>query len=777
MKKLCFLIFIVLLGQNILGQETVISGKVLAGDSRRPVPDVQIIDNESGTGTTTGSDGRFFLKIKSDKNIVLTFSHISYHPLKITYKPGKNYKGQTLFLEPKTEVLQELEIMGVPVKERSYRTEHVGIKKIERSNLNDIGNLLRTVPNVSGIRKGAVGIDPVVRGFKFSQLNVQLNGGTRIEGGCPNRMDPATAHVDMNDLKNITILKGPFALKYGVNFAGVIDLTTYNPEFYDKYKTHVRTFLGGQTNQEGFKTKVAVQGANKIFTYQFSGSWKKFGDYEDGNGKLVPSSFEHQQYSGNIGFRIAQNHTIYATAKYSPGTNVDFPALPMDERKDDTKIYSLNYLSGTLGKSVNFIRFKAYFSDVHHTMDNKNRPFSDTVVAISTIHATSAGGKFGINLNVGKGQMEVGADYENTRKDGTREKYLIMQPLLPNKEEDLWNNALIGNTGVFAEYHRKSEKIDWVAAMRLDYNSATSNPLIRKNMADKPVYQNDSTESHYLNFSISGGITWHINKQNELFFSLGRGTRSPDMTERFIILLPIGYDPYDYLGNPQLKPETNNEVDLGYRFNNRKAGSIELSGFFSYVTDYITGELVPPSEIKPQTAGVLGVKKFENVPEVFMSGFELTYQTPARYLWHVNFNAAYTMGWNPEATVYIVENGQVVDKTTVKNDPLPEIPPFEINIGFNYKFFRQKFVPSVSLRMAAAQNRISQAYNEKTTPGFAIVNLDLRYNFNSILTVYAGIKNLFNTAYYEHLNRNIIGTSYPLYEPGRIFYANLIFHL
>jgi iron complex outermembrane receptor protein len=55
-----------------------------------------------------------------------------------------------------------------------------------------------------------VGIDPVVRGFKYSQLNVQLNGGLRIEGGCPNRMDPATAHVDMNDLENITILKGPF---------------------------------------------------------------------------------------------------------------------------------------------------------------------------------------------------------------------------------------------------------------------------------------------------------------------------------------------------------------------------------------------------------------------------------------------------------------------------------------------------------------------------------------------------------------------------------------
>ncbi|MEZ5195165.1 MAG: hypothetical protein R2764_01805 [Bacteroidales bacterium] len=44
-----------------------------------------------------------------------------------------------------------------------------------------------------------MGIDPVVRGFKYSQLNVQVDNGLKIEGGCPNRMDPATAHVEIED--------------------------------------------------------------------------------------------------------------------------------------------------------------------------------------------------------------------------------------------------------------------------------------------------------------------------------------------------------------------------------------------------------------------------------------------------------------------------------------------------------------------------------------------------------------------------------------------------
>ena len=135
------------------------------------------------------------------------------------------------------------------------------------------------------------------------------------------------------------------------------------------------------------------------------------------------------------------------------------------------------------------------------------------------------------------------------------------------------------------------------------------------------------------------------------------------------------------------------------------------------------------------------------------------------------------MGWNPEAIKYVYEEGQVVYEEIIENDPLPEIPPLEMNIGFAWKFFNDRFVPELSLRYAAAQNRISESYGEQTTPAFTTINLDLKYRFNSSLTVYAGVKNIFNAAYYEHLNRRIVGTMQPLYEPGRIFYANLVFNL
>ena len=56
-----------------------------------------------------------------------------------------------------------------------------------------------------------------------------------------------------------------------------------------------------------------------------------------------------------------------------------------------------------------------------------------------------------------------------------------------------------------------------------------------------------------------------LNEKFSLSLSAGRGTRFPDMVERYIVALPVGYDNFEYIGNPQLEPETNNEIDLNLK--------------------------------------------------------------------------------------------------------------------------------------------------------------------------------------------------------------------
>ncbi len=761
----------------LLGQSRNISGKIVNKNDQQPIAQVQIVNLQSGAATVSATDGSFSLAISDKAKQTLEFNHLGFITLKLDITPEMSKNPVTVELEEQTTQLKEVEVFGDLLKDTPYPTTIIGIKPIESSPRQDIGNFLRTQTNVGGIRKGAMGIDPVIRGFKYSQLNVQLNGGTKIEGGCPNRMDPATAHVDISDLHNIAIYKGPYALKYGPSFGGVLQLITGRPAFHDSYETHVDMLVGGQTNYQGYKTKIKLHGGNKMIAYSLSAGWNKYGDYEAGNGDIMKASSNTYNTKGQIGFQPLDGQQFFVSFDRSWGRNIDFPTLPMDERTDDTKIYEFNYLGTSFGPDINFIKANIYSSDVHHVMDNKQRPFSDTVVAISDITALNTGGRIAINFRLGKGVLEAGSGFERISKDGSRHKSLIMQPNLPVITEELWNNALISNLGLFAEYQLKTNKIDWVLSARLDLNQGDSDPMFRYATNGDLVFEDADTKSNHTNFSFSGGLTWHVNQANQLGVALGQGVRSPDMTERFITLLPVGYDNYDYLGNPQLKPEANHEIEFNWNYKTSRWGQINTGIFFSMVTDYISAVIVPPSEVKPQTKGVLGVKRFINIDKAYLTGFEFLYSTPEEKKWNASLSAAYTMGLNPKATQQIIENGQVTGEQTIENDPLPEIPPFEANLAFSYHFLKRKLTPGINFRIVAEQAKVSEAYYESTTPGFNTVELTLAYRYNEQLTIYGGISNLFNTNYYEHLNRRIIGSKAPYLEPGRVCYINLIVKL
>jgi iron complex outermembrane recepter protein len=241
--------------------------------------------------------------------------------------------------------------------------------------------------------------------------------------------------------------------------------------------------------------------------------------------------------------------------------------------------------------------------------------------------------------------------------------------------------------------------------------------------------------------------------------------------------MPVQYDSYDYLGNPQLKPENNYQADASFKFLNPNLGSLSVGGFFSLVTDYIIGKVVPPSVIKPSTQGAPGVKQFSNTDKVYLTGFEVSYQSPTAKKWGLLANVAATYGTEPEAVKYIVSGGQVVGEETVKNDPLPEIPPLEGSVQFSYKFFRDKLVPRIQVRLVSEQNRISQSYGEQKTPGFITAAASVSYAPCKFASLVGGVENIFDTQYYEHLNRRIVGSTERLYEPGRVFYLTFIFRI
>lgn len=331
------------------------------------------------------------------------------------------------------------------------------------------------------------------------------------------------------------------------------------------------------------------------------------------------------------------------------------------------------------------------------------------------------------------------------------------------------------NSGVFGTYIYDNQKFKINVSARFDLNQATSTDTLK--LIKEGVNYFNQLSSNYTNLSANAGITFPIKGGHSIGFYAGRGMRSPDLTERYIKFLTVGYDSYDYLGNPQLKPEINYQSDLIIDVNLNKAGKLKVDAYASIIDSYISAVPLPASVATPKSMGALGVKQYKNVGQAWFYGFEATYNSPVIKGIGVVLTASYTYGIQERAIKNILENNQVIDQVELKNDAVQEIPPMETRIDLNYRFYNQKMLFTLGSRIVAAQNHVSESYYENATPGTVLMNMAYEFQVNKLIKLASGIQNLFDKAYYDHLNRRIVGSTSRLYEPGRNYYMNLIINI
>lgn len=779
MKYLSFLLSVVLTMSFFLQvtaqDDYQILGTVRSASSKKPLENALVELEELKKITLTSSEGKFTFSQIPPGQYSLRVSHLGFREHRTSVTLAGNQKVSVeILLQEEAKFIEGVEVKGDLLRSDVMISSAILPESLERSSAHDVGGLLLQVPNLSAIKRGGTSIDPVLRGFRANQLNVLIDGFQKIEGGCPNRMDPATAHLTISDLSEVRVMKGPHNLRYGPVMGGIVQLNTSKARPFETFQLRLKAGRDWKSNWNGNTEYLIIHGGDRRIFFAVAGTRQIFGDYQSGDGKVIPSSFRKYGYSLELGVVPAKNHEARFTYKGTFGRDMRFPALPMDERIGNTHLMSAQYRYSSSSKVFKWGEFQLYRSQVYHEMDNKWRSISDTVVSISKVDAINQGFRIQTGWDLIGGSLIAGVDFEQIDKDGQRIRNFIMQPNLPVRKDPLWKNARITNGGIFADYQMGlGPSISLLTSFRGDYNKATSDPLVLKNMAGSEVYRNDTVASEFYNVSFSVGMRHRINPNTAVKLLLGRGVRSPNMIERFIVLLPIGYDRFDYLGNPELKPEKNHQIDVGLDKTTPFGCHLSANLFLAYVTDFITGEWMPPSAISPQSPGVLGVKRFVNIPEAYLYGFEAEWQSPPDKKWNGYISVAYTAGINPSANGYIIENGQITGVKTIRNDPLPEIPPLESRLRWEYLFRRPELTPGVEVRLVAPQKLVSEAFGEKVTPGFVIPSIYLKYTYNAMISVNAGVNNLFNKYYYEHLNRVMIGSTNDLPEPGRVFYLNL----
>lgn len=747
MKNLVFMAWMTLISFSAFGQTTNWSGTILDDKSQNPIYNVSITNPTTNETVFTDWDGHF--DIEATANERLEIHHISYSTIQVEAQKISN-----ITLHASNVSLDEILVKSSPLEDITH--SEVIMDRIKKgSQIANIAELFNDIPGFSIQKRSNTASEPSFRAFKYEQMNIRYDGCAKMVHACPNRMDPITAHVIPEEVRKIEVIKGPFSVRFGQSFGGIINIVTKAPT-PDNYGLHGAIESGYETNGNNILAGANLVYAKKAFDISLNGEMRDFGNYKDGNGTETPSSFKTNSYSIKLGLNPTQQQRLQIDWRQKFGRDILHSGLPMDSPIDDSYMITLDYKIKGLAPKMPSIFVKTYYSDVDHLMTNgaelpNVRPNFKMLDAQTPVHSNTLGGKLEINLTPSKKMMiYAGVDADIVRRDGDKTVKIKVnpagEPLNPPiiKKFSVWQDATTSDYGFFAEAnYLLTSKITASGGIRSDFVSAeiaAPAPGFLAIYGDKIKDNNDAVVSGHLSATyLANGI--------KLQLALGRGTRTPTMIERYIYRFTIGADSRDYIGNPNLKPEVNNQIELAARKSWNKH-QIGIGTYYSKMQNYISAAINPNFAVGQKPAP----KQFLNVDA---NQYGIDFFLKYHILEGLDFTSdiAFTKAFNETF-----------------DEPLAQVAPMSAHIGLKYEV--KKYWLDLRTEYVAAQDQFSKSFNETETPSHT--TLDFRTGIKPFknLTIGGAVLNIFDETYYNHLNfsfKNADELKGKVFEAGRSF--------
>jgi iron complex outermembrane receptor protein len=667
------------------------------------------------------------------------------------------YKKDTV--EQKINYLNEVIITGNRMSDPILSVESPDyVKKVVQPR--NVADLFAGFTGFSLIKRGNYAIDPSFRASQYEQLNLQFDGGTKVMHACPNRMDPVTTHVIPEEIEKIEVIKGPYSVRYGATFGAIVNLVT-KKEISANKGLHGSLSSGGESNGLSTVTNFAISQTGESYSIQGNFGYRDFGNFEDGDGTEIPSSFRSLDYGLKGIFDLSDNQKFKVNWRQSFGRDVLHAGLPMDTDLDNSSIVSLDYKWTGMKGLIKEMNTKVYYSYVDHIMSNARRPSFNMVEAISEIDATTAGGKLELTMNPVKNlTLYTGIDAQLIARDGNRVR-LVKRNMagveLPEPVEftdKIWQDSNVNDYGFFVESkYAISSKTLATLGLRTDVVISDINDP----EADfEALYPNlgERTEN---NFSGTVSLKHEIFKNHLLEFAYGRGVRSANMIERFINHFTVGQDPFEYVGNPNLSAEVNNQFEVGMKGQKDLSGSDVLkygaSVFYSNYENYIVPVIDPDLSRKYMpNAQPQEVKRFINLNEAYKVGFEVDI---AWSFWN-NFEFSTMLA-------YVYTKNEDLDES------LPLTPPLTTEFKLGYE--KKSFWINADYQVVARQNELAPSFGEVETDGYNVMNLRAGFDLKKNMNIGLAVLNIFDKTYNNHLNFSFVNQAdfgrVPINDPGR----------
>lgn len=598
----------------------------------------------------------------------------------------------------------------------------------------DGAGLLKSIPNMSVIRKGGMSGDPLFRGLGGSRLGIYSND-SQFFGGCPSRMDPPTAYIFPETYDEVVLTKGPQTVVAGSGqIAGSVQFNR-KPYYFAEptIEGNGSATVGSFNRFDGYGSFTAGMEWGYIHANAVRNTSR---DYKDGDGNRVHSAYQRQSQQFALGITPDPNSVIEFGYQRSRGWAA-YGDRAMDGSKFDRDAFSLRAEKRNINSWLSELSFNYGYSYVDHVMDNYSHREKTAMMymAMNPDRRTQTA-RLKAVLDFGNTSTQLGVDYMHDTHRGRNSSGMTRMMADRYQQAERKENQKFEQIGIFAETTwRLNDSQRLIGGLRYDHTTGKYFTEMGKGTVINQSHPGLMKKTYHTG---AGFLRYEHDLNNLTFFAgYGMAQRAPDFWER------------DKVEGWNIKPETNHEIDLGLIYRNQGVEA-SLTLFASQMENFILVDGDRARNIRARRYGFEGEIHYEFVPN-----------------WHIGTSIAYTHGQN-----------------RTDDRALAQTPPLEANsyIGYDNGVLSANF----SMRNVAKQSRYAEGQGNivgsDTGPssGFTVFSANVSYRVNDRFSLSGGVDNIFDKSYREFISKGAadIGGYNPvigqqLNEPGRQFWLRL----
>ena len=741
-------------------QTYTVSGVILDSETKSPIKNVNVYMKNINNGSMTDESGYFKLiidgiSIQSQGFLNIEIIGYEHESIAINFSESSIDVGR-IFLKNKPIELEPLEIHSHDIKSKQISDIIIAGNELNHSLKSNIASTLSNHPNIGINSFGSVTSKPALRGLSGDRF-LLTKEGSETGDLSQSAIDHAIV-LDMTEVSEIEIIRGPKSLIYGSNaIGGVINTSLFgNPKFRVNSFRH-RYLIGSESFNKGVYGNIMLYIPIRNNQFNIFASNRLTENETSPIGVLDNTKSNTENYK--LGFtRYMNNRYInFIIERFKmdygipPTSNGHINGVDIFVLKDS---YQINYHQDfSFGGFDNF-DVKYDFHDYVHSEivnDEENNYDIFDLMAANSYHVLLGKETNNMKIEFSSSNSVLGSEYNN-KKFNPQGFYLT--PRTEEKEFSLYgfNKSSINSFG-----------IDILSSFRLSYLSVEPGEYVFSNGNANLVlkdedgnYINDDDgnkisqvkDREFKNISFSLGIQKRINNF-ELNSWVMHTMRPPRVEELYSDGPHLASYAFE-IGNPNLEAEKIYGIENSISYN-LNSFNFSLVTFYNYSPYYFEmtkdGHCEVPSDWKPWTthpchgvdwidwgSGGLGwLHKYSaKGNEVTIKGFELDFRYQLRNT-QISYNFSFVDGDNMTSGL-----------------PLSYMNPAKQILNFDYASKFTNYKIRLSKIHSVGIDKLGEF--ETVTSGAFLTDIVISLNYK-MHSVTLQLNNIFDKEHYNHLSR------------------------